>query len=156
MKGISQNGGTVENNLMETIITSGNNAVGSSGTVAYSIGQVIYTYIEQESDYTVAQGIQQLFAEENLGTPDVEESIADVLIFPNPTVDLVHISMKDQEFGSDQRSYKLYDIQGRLLKQNKISQVDTQVNLSSLSPSIYVLLVYTDNKVLKSFKIIKK
>jgi hypothetical protein len=52
-KGISQN----TQNIMGTIITSGSDAVGSSGTVTYSIGQVFYTYIGQ-SVYNVAQGIQ--------------------------------------------------------------------------------------------------
>jgi hypothetical protein len=45
------------NNIMGTINASGSNAIGSSGTVTYSIGQVFYTYIG-ESVYNVAQGIQ--------------------------------------------------------------------------------------------------
>ena len=44
--------------IMQSLNTTGNEATGSSGTVAYSIGQVFYTYIE-DSIYTVGQGVQQ-------------------------------------------------------------------------------------------------
>lgn len=141
-------------NLMETIITSGSNATGSSGTVAYSIGQVFYTYIGAESAY-VAQGIQQQEKDENLGTPEVEEPKTEMFVYPNPTADFVNISMSGLDLESGQRSYRLYDIQARLLQQNTINGTDTQVSLNNLSPSIYILVVYVDNKILKSFKIIK-
>ena len=43
--------------IMQTINTTGNDAIGSSGTVTYSIGQVFYTYIWGPV-YNVSQGIQ--------------------------------------------------------------------------------------------------
>lgn len=58
-KGICQNTLVSNNNIMGTINASGNNAISSSGTVTYSIGQVFYTYIG-ESVYNVAQGIQHV------------------------------------------------------------------------------------------------
>ncbi|WP_348825400.1 T9SS type A sorting domain-containing protein [Flavobacterium aestuarii] len=140
---------------METIIASGNNATGSSGTVTYSIGQVFYTYIG-ESIYNVAQGIQHQEASENLGTPDNIEPKAEIIIYPNPTSDFVNVNMKGLELEKGTQSYQLYDIQGRLLKQNKISQDETQINLSGLTPSLYMLRVNINNKVSKTFKILKK
>lgn len=56
-EGIGQTTLVATNNIMGTINASGSNAIGSSGTVTYSIGQVFYTYIG-ESVYNVAQGIQ--------------------------------------------------------------------------------------------------
>jgi len=150
--GISQS----NDNLMETIITSGNNATGTSGTVAYSIGQVFYTYMGVDAVYNVAQGIQQQEKGETLDTPHIEEPAkAEMFIYPNPTADFVNITMNGMELEGRQRSYRLYDIQARLLKQNTINQTDTQVSLNNLSPSVYILVVYVDNKILKSFKIIK-
>ncbi len=153
--GISQ---TTQSNtdIMETIVTSGNNASGSSGTVTYSIGQVFYTYIGTEPVFNVAQGIQHQEKDETLGNPEIEEPAkAEMFVFPNPTSDFVNISMTGLELESAQRSYRLYDIQARLLKQNTISQDETQVSLANLTPSVYILVVYVDNKKLKSFKIIK-
>lgn len=156
-KGISQNTQTNTNNIMGTINASGSNATGSSGTVAYSIGQVFYTYIGQ-SVYNVAQGIQhEEIASENLGTPgnDIQPK-TEIFIFPNPTADFVTINMEGLDFEKGLRSYQLYDLQGRLLKQNTINQTETQINLNDLSSAIYLLQVYIDNKTLKTFKILKK
>lgn len=144
-----------QSDFMETIVASGNNATGSSGTVAYSIGQVFYTYIGSDAVYNVAQGIQHQEKDGNLGTPEVDKPTAEIFVFPNPTIDFVNISMTGLELESGHRSYKLYDIQGRLLKQNAINQTEAQVSFSYLSPSVYILVVYNDNKILKSFKIIK-
>ncbi len=153
-KGISQN--TQTNDVMETIIPSGSNATGTSGSVTYSIGQVFYTYIGLQTVYNVAQGIQHQESDETLGNPEIEEPETNIFVFPNPAPDFVNVSMKGYELESGERSYKLYDIQGRLLKQNKIDQTETQISLNNLSPSIYILAVYVDNQLLKSFKILKK
>ena len=155
-KGISQNTQANANNIMGTINASGNNAIGSSGTVAYSIGQVFYTYIGQ-TVYNVAQGIQH---EEIIQTlppkEDIVEPKTEIFVFPNPTIDFVNINMEGFEFNKVSGSYRLYDLQGRLLKQKAIDQTETQVNLNNLVSSIYILQVYVNNKVLKTFKILKK
>ena len=153
-KGIAQNTETNSNDLMDTIIASGNDATGSSGSVTYSIGQVFYTSIE-ESEYNVVQGIQHQETYNSLDTQDVIEPKTEISIYPNPTTDFVNINMEGYELENGLRSYQLYDFQGRLLKQNTINQNETQVNLSDLSSSIYLLQVYVDNKALKTFKIIK-
>jgi len=151
-KGISQS----TNNIMGTLNASGNDAIGSTGTVTYSIGQVFYTYIGQ-SIYNVAQGIQhEEVTEKALATkPNSVEPKTEIFIFPNPTTDYVSINMEGHEYKNGQRSYQLYDIQGRLLKQNTINQSETQVSLTDLRASLYILQLYVDNKVLKTFKIIK-
>lgn len=155
-KGISQNTQTNTNNIMGTINASGANATGSSGTVAYSIGQVFYTYIGL-SVYNLAQGIQHEELEKTLTTPENSvEPKTEIFIFPNPTTDFVTINMEGLEFENGLKSYQLYDIQGRILKQNTIDKTETQINLTDLSSAIYILQVYASNKVLKTFKIIKK
>ena len=153
-KGIAQNIETNTNDLMDTIIASGNDATGSSGSVTYSIGQIFYTSIE-ESEYNVVQGIQHQETYNSLDTQDVIDPKIEISIYPNPTTDFVNINMEGYELENGLKSYQLYDFQGRLLKQNTINQNGTQVNLSDLSSSIYLLQVYVDNKALKTFKIIK-
>lgn len=153
VKGISQTSST---DIMETIIPSGSNATGNSGSVTYSIGQVFYTYIGDDSVYNVAQGVQHQEAEATLGEPEVIVPTTEILVYPNPTTDYVNLKMTGTELESAQRSYKLYDIQGRVLRQNTITDTETQVSLSNLSTSIYLLTVYVDNKLLKTFKILKK
>lgn len=153
-KGIAQN--TTTDNIIGTVITSGNNATGSSGTVAYSIGQVFYSYFG-ELVYSVAQGIQHEAKSDTLGRPENSiEPKTEIFVFPNPTTDFVNINMEGYEMENGQRSYQLYDIQGRMIKQNTINQTETQIDLNDLNSSIYLLQVFIDNQVLKTFKILKK
>lgn len=145
------------NEIMGSVVTSGSNASGSSGTIAYSIGQVFYTYIGSEMIYNVAQGIQHQEKEDIIEVPQLPETKTEIVVFPNPTIDIVNINMDATELENDQCKYKIYDIQGRLLKANLIKETTTQISLNYLSPSIYLLVVYSsDNKMLKTFKIIKK
>jgi hypothetical protein len=46
--------------------------------------------------------------------------------------------MESPDFADRQRSYQLFDLQGRLMRQNAI-QNETQINLSYLSSSTYLL-----------------
>jgi hypothetical protein len=141
--------------VMGTVITTGDDASGDYGSVSYSIGQVFYTYIGAPV-YNVAQGIQHEEANIVLAVPDViTEPKTEIFIFPNPTTDYVTINIESSDFAERQRSYQLFDLQGRLMKQNAIYQNETQINLSYLSSSTYLLRVYSDNKMTKSFKIIK-
>jgi hypothetical protein len=141
---------------METINTSGNNATGSSGSISYSIGQVFYTYIGDQSVYNVAQGIQHHELIKSLNVVDTIESKAEVFVFPNPTADFVNVNLKGFDLVTGQQSYQLYNLQGRLIKQNAIDQIQSQVSLNNLPPSIYILRIYVNNKVLNTFKIIKQ
>ena len=149
--GFSQNS---NGDVMGNIITSGNNAEGSSGSVAYSIGQVFYTYVG-ESVYELAQGVQQNETATTLIVPTNVDPIAEIVIFPNPTTDYVSINMTGVVLDKTQSSYQLYDMQGRMLKQCSIKTQETQINVSDLSSAVYLLQVVVDNDHTKTFKIVK-
>lgn len=148
VKGIGQN-------MHQVIDASGGNATGTSGSASYSVGQIFYVYIANQSN-NVTPGIQQGVKDGSLSTPDVEKPKSDVVAYPNPAKDFVYLNMNVSEYGNSRISYKLFDFAGRLLMQDVIKENETQVNLRGLRKSIYVLTVYVDNKVLKTFKIIKK
>ncbi|MCG9793504.1 T9SS type A sorting domain-containing protein [Flavobacterium algicola] len=139
---------------MGTINASGSDASSESGTVAYSIGQVFYSYVGL-SIYNVAQGVQHdntintLIVEENL------EPTAEIIIFPNPTTDYVTVNMNGLELEQGIKSYQMYDLQGRMVKQNTISQTETPINMTDLSASVYILQVVVNSELLKTFKIVK-
>ena len=155
-KSIGQNTTDSSGDIMGTIITTGNSASGSSGTVTYSIGQVFYTYIG-ESVYNVAQGIQHEQKVESLiPKEEIIEIKTEIAIFPNPTTDFVNINMSGFELEDGQPTYQLYDLHGRLLQQSAIKQSETQISLYNLSSALYILQVSVNNEVFKTFKIIKK
>lgn len=144
------------NQRMETIIAAGGDATGSSGTATYSIGQIFYTYNGLSSIYNVAQGIQHEEFDKAPIKPEIVKPLLEISIFPNPTSDFVNLNMKGVELANGQQSYQLYDIQGRLLKQGIIDQNEIQVSLNNLRRSIYILRIYDNKEVVKTFKILKR
>lgn len=144
---------------METLITSGNTATGSSGSVTYSIGQVFYTYFGNEPFYNVAQGIQQQEKQSNVNDKaDIISNEIDIIVYPNPTTDYVTVNISDTgtSLKNKSQSYQLFDVQGRVLKQNIINQSEIEIDLTNFSSSLYILQFYVDNKVLKTIKLLKK
>ncbi|MEC5166793.1 hypothetical protein RCH18_002542 [Flavobacterium sp. PL11] len=144
-----------DGDLMMTINTSGNNATGTSGTVSYSLGQVFYTYTGL-TDYTLAEGIQHFNIDNILAIK--ENSIViknEILLFPNPVNDIVNLNIGDFNSEKGKQFYHLYDLQGRLLREDIIEDLTTQINLADLKSAIYIFSVFCDNKVLKTFKVIK-
>jgi hypothetical protein len=146
------------NNTMETFNASGEDALGNAGSISYSIGQVFFTYIG-ESVYNVAQGVQQSNLSENKEVIDRPEDINDpevnVIVYPNPTTDYINIAMKDVDLDNGQNSYQLFNYQGKLIEQHKITDDRTQINLQHLSSSVYILQVFVKNKNFKTFKVLK-
>ena len=69
----------------ESANASGGDATGSGGTIAYSIGQVVYTTYTGSSG-SVAQGVQHAY---EIFTVDIEETTLSIslIAFPNPTAD---------------------------------------------------------------------
>ena len=81
-----------------------------------------------------------------LANNEVSSEKAKVLVYPNPTVDVVHIDSKNL------KSAVLYDMNGKkILESNK-----TDINVSQLPKGVYVLRIVTSDDQVVSKKIIKK
>jgi len=136
----------------EAVPASGGEASGSGGSVSYSAGQVVYT-THTATTGSVAQGVQQAF--EISTVLGVEDHLINLsfMAYPNPTTDM--LTLKIDNFNQNNMKYALFDIQGRLLVQQKIQQINTNISTKNLSPSIYFLKIFGQNNLLKTFKIIK-
>ena len=53
-------------------------------------------------------------------------------------------------------NFQLFDMNGKLLRMEKIEGTETEIDIYKLVPAIYFLKVMQGNKELKIFKIIKK
>lgn len=81
-----------------------------------------------------------------LANDEVTHLKSDIMIYPNPTADVVHINDKNLKVVA------LYDMNGKkLLESNK-----TEMNVSQLPKGIYVLRIVTANNQVISKKLIKK
>lgn len=134
----------------ESINASGGNASGSNGNVSYSVGQVVY------SSYSgagfVNEGIQFPFEITTLDTDDNSET-NEILLFPNPAS--YEINLKINLLISEELRFVLYDMNGRILEENRITQNEIQIPMEKYSKSIYLLKIRGKERELKAFKIIK-
>ena len=136
----------------ESIAVSGTTATGSGGNSSYTVGQVFYS-TSTAGTGSVSQGVQQSVVVSTLSNPELTTLNLKAVTYPNPSTDYVVLSLSDASLTD--LSYLLYDLQGRLVTQNKVLQADTRIDLQVLGAGTYVLQVQQNNKQLKSFKIIK-
>lgn len=137
----------------QVVTTSGGEASGTGGTSNYSIGQVVYTTINGAGN-SVAQGVQQPYEisvatglEENLGI-DLEFTA-----YPNPAKEFLTLKTDNNQL--KQLSYQLTDIKGTLIETKKMEGNEASINMQSLLPATYFLIVLDNQKVVRTFKIIK-
>ena len=155
-QGLGQN-----SDIMNTINASGNNISSSTGSISYSIGQVFFSNTENNT-YQIAEGVQQSNLVKNSNTEDIDVPIDDVspkvnvIIYPNPTTDFVTLTSDGLNFNKQLNSYQLYNYQGKLLKNNILKESKTKINLSHLSTGLYLLQVFVNESLWKTFKIIKQ
>lgn len=137
----------------ESVNATGGNASGSGGSTNYSVGQVFFT--TNTGTYgSVAQGVQQPY-EISIVTA-IDEAISINLSFsayPNPTTDNLTLEIKNFEYSD--LTYHLFDINGRLLQSEKITELQTKIIMGNLVPATYFIKVEQGNKELITFKIIK-
>jgi hypothetical protein len=140
----------------ESVNATGGNASGSGGTVNYSVGQVVYT-TSTGTNGSVAEGVQQPYEISVVtGLEEAKSINLSVSAYPNPTIDYLTLSIDvSTTFSIQSMSYKLYDIKGKLLKNEKITDNQTGIVMSNLVPAIYFVKVIQGNNELKTFKIIK-
>lgn len=73
---------------------------------------------------------------------------------PNPAIDHVMLFMQyEPEIRS---SYQLFSLDGKVVAQERVKANASRINMSNLPSGTYLLKLIRDNKVLKTFKIIKQ
>lgn len=136
----------------ESSTATGGDATGSGGTVAYSVGQVVFS-ANTDASGTVSQGVQQTYETFTLGIKETELNIS-LSVFPNPTVN--NLTLQISDYNNQKLSYQLYDMLGKLLNSGQVTTEQTQINTSNLPSATYFINVLNHkNKKVQAFKIIK-
>jgi hypothetical protein len=120
--------GLVGLHAQESTTAIGREATGSGGTVAFSVGQVVYTSNTNASG-TVSQGVQQPYKIFTLGVKETELNIS-LKAFSNPTLD--NLTLQINLYNNEKLLNKLYDIQGKLLNNGLIVTQQTKIEMTSL------------------------
>lgn len=133
--------------------SSGGDASGSGGSIAYSVGQVVYLYTNSTTG-SVAEGVEQPY-EISIVTSVNEYVKKDIglTVYPNPTTNLIKLKVESSNI--DNLSFQLYDLQGKLLETQKINSANTLINVENFPNATYFVKVLRNNKEVETFKIIK-
>jgi hypothetical protein len=132
--------------------STGGDATGSGGSVAYSVGQIVYT-THTGTNGSVAQGVQQPY--EISVVLGIENSLIDLDIsaYPNPTTQNLTLSIGNDI--SETLHFQLCDLSGKIIERRKISNRTETIHMENLATGPYFLKVSNANNEVKIFKIIK-
>jgi hypothetical protein len=145
--------GVLQANAQEAGVISGGNLTGINGNVSYTVGQVIYATNIGTTGF-IAQGVQQSFEIQTVLGMDNFNINLQMTVYPNPTVNFLSLEVKNYNFENLQ--YQLFDLNGRLITDEKIVSETTTFSIEQYPSAIYLLKVINNKKELKIFKIIKK
>lgn len=135
----------------EVIATSGDFYENSSGSLSWTLGEVVIETLS-ETNFILTQGFQQskltVTAINDLQTSGIELSV-----YPNPTNSFLLIEVKTDK----QRDLllSLFDLNGKLILQKKITGSKQTVNMQNYKPATYILKVTEGNKEIRTYQIVK-
>ncbi len=133
----------------EVVATQGDSYTNSNGSIDFTIGEVVInTGTDGSNDLT--QGFHQT----NWNFVSIEDHVPsyEAIIFPNPTSEVLTIRTSTFE----NVTYTLYDARGKLVIQDKLSSLQTPIQVSQLAPGAYSLILNNARQNLKTFQLIKQ
>lgn len=145
--------GAFQAQAQEAIVVSGGNASGTNGNVSYTVGQAVYT-TNTGTTGSVTQGVQQPFEIQTvLGAENFNINLQ-LAVYPNPTTNWLQLEVRNTDFSN--LSYQLFDLNGRMILNEQITAETSSIQMERLPAGIFLLKVVSNNKEVKTFKIIKK
>jgi len=137
----------------EALLATGGEASGDGGSVSYSVGQAVFT-INTGTNGSLSPGVQQPYEISIITGLEASNINLKVVAYPNPTTDFLTLEIEDLKLST--LYFELYDIQGKLLRTNTLTSNSTIILMKGLPSSSYFLKVTDSQKLVKTFKIIKK
>jgi len=135
----------------EVVTTSGSYGSSASAKVTWTIGEPV-TETLTGTNSILTQGFNQGDLIITV-IKDPELPGLTVKAWPNPVSDHLTISVDDANL--DNLNYILFDIGGKVIRQNKLKGVQSEIPMGNLAPSSYFLKIYQNNTEIAIFKIIK-
>ena len=132
----------------EIVATQGDSYHDTSIQIDFTIGEII---INSESNgvNTLTQGFHQ--TNWNFVGVETHSTGYEATIFPNPTSEILNIRTSTFE----NVKYTLYNAQGKLILQGKLTADQTPIIVGQLRTGKYSLILDSKSQKLKTFKLIK-
>jgi hypothetical protein len=117
----------------------------------YTIGEVVTEFGEDTlNNVHLTQGFQQTM----LAIVSVEEHVQDIEIdvYPNPAVDYLNVSIPTLQ---EDMQFALFDMQGKLIEQQKINNQAFTIGFSNMSTGNYLLVFSNKDQRIKTLQVQK-
>ncbi|MCW3126316.1 MAG: hypothetical protein JWO03_1974 [Bacteroidetes bacterium] len=88
------------------------------------------------------------------GLSDLDEDKPAIHLYPNPTTDILHLSLPDA--GKYNRHLTLINLIGQEVYSSPISDTETTYDISNLPSGIYTWRINTDQGIIKTGKVVKE
>lgn len=134
----------------ERTLSSAVQAVGSNGSISYSIGLVDYQNYTQ-GNYILTQGIQQPYEFYSLSNEEL--ILPNFKIFPNPFEHQLIIELPIDVISLVQA--RLISNEGKTVWEEHLKEDKYTLDLSFLTPASYVLEISWEGRKINSYTLIK-
>ena len=133
--------------------TSGGNVANSSGSVSFSVGQLLVNNVNNSNMISVQQGVQFPYEIFGLGINSSTLLNSFMKIYPNPTSYILNIDVQNIDLVN--LVVEVYDSQNKLLFSEKLYSNNNKIELDELSPGLYYTIIHNNFGFLYTQKIIK-
>ena len=143
---------TIAQDLDHYVIGSdGGHSSNNQFSLDYTIGEVVTEFGQDSANRNhLTQGFQQTM----LAIVSVEEHVQDIEIdvYPNPAVDHLNVSIPTLQ---EDMQFALFDMQGKLIEQQKINSEAFTIGFSSMSTGNYLLVFSNKDQRIKTLQVQK-
>ena len=135
-------------NAQEVVSTQGESYSNASGSIDFTIGEVVINTNSNGSN-DLTQGFHQ--TNWNFVGIEDQDPAYIVSVFPNPTQDLLTIRTTSFE----KMVCQFYDAEGKLVLQQNLTAEQTSIPVSHLATGSYSLILSNGTQNIKTIKLIK-
>ncbi len=139
------------------IVSVGGDAQGSSGSVSYTVGQIaVQTSANSNGSVSMAEGVQQPYEIMTVGVDEYPQIVLNAVVYPNPTDNFAQLRLNGFEIPADGLCAILYDGNGKQLQTLTVTDDLTTFQIGHYATGTYYLELRNGQRVLKTFKVVRK
>lgn len=136
----------------QSITVSGGNAQNETGSISYAVGQTFSQTYVAETGF-LSEGVLQPFEISDITDMEHVNVHVNLSAYPNPTNDYLMLDISDEL--TPNMLYQVFTIDGKVYSQSNITSRRTTIDLTSAQSGVYLLKVFRNQGLIKTFKIIK-
>lgn len=142
---------TVDAMAQFSSVSGGGNAAGA-GTVSWTVGQVTQEPVTG-SGGSLSVGVQQPYVLISTGVDDVPGIELQLSVAPNPTRASVRLLVDTEQHRG--LHYELLNLDGQRIHADRVLASETPIDMEHLASGTYLLRVHSDQRIMRSVRIIK-